>query len=358
MFRFSRRRISKYLEPRRRLAPDNRSLIDKLMYSPEKFTFVKAVDVALAAQNISISSNQNIHSANIEIKSKINFRSKFSDISVVEGVKDNYIELFTNLYGIAGIEGTLPDCYVEKFIIHNKTSRQSIIDFFDIFNNRILFLRYQYMKKYDLSCVSCKLKESIFGNIMFSLSGFENHENYTDKLIEQSTIPEQFKISCHNLLWKNTRSSEGLRVILSSFFDLPVKIEQFVGGFDEADKTLQSALGIRKSRFNRLGRDFILGNKTWNTAKGIKVVIGPLAFEKYIKFLPKRHSLDQRNSPLQKMKEIIKIYVPHDIKVEIQFLLDKCFVKETLLNGVSRLNRDAFIFGKHDSENTSISEEI
>jgi type VI secretion system protein ImpH len=338
---------------------DDRSLIDKLTYSPEKFTFIRAVDVALAAQNVSISEIRDLSNIGIEIKSKVNFSSKFTDISSVEGLKDNYIELFTNLYGIAGIEGTLPTCYVERFITHNKPSRQSIIDFFDIFNNKILLLRYQYMKKYDLSCISLPLKKSIFGKIMFSLSGFGDHESYTNKLIKRSLIPDQFKISCHNLLWKHTRSSEGLRIILSSFFNIPVQIEQFLGGFDEVDKTSQSALGTIKNRFNRMGRDLILGNKTWNAMKGVRIVVGPLAFEKYLKFLPKNHSMDQKNSPLQKMKEIIKMYVPYDIKVVISFCLDSCFVKATLLNGVSRLNRDAFIIGKHDSSGMSIvSEEV
>jgi type VI secretion system protein ImpH len=328
------------------------------VYSPERFTFVKAIDVALTVQNVSISELRSSSNVGVEIKCNLNYASKFTDISSVEGVNDNYIELFTNLCGIAGIEGTLPNCYVEKFITHDKTSRQAILDFFDIFNNKILLLRYQYMKRCDLTCVSSPLKESIFGNIMFSLSGFGRPENYSDKLIEQSVIPEQFKVSCHNLLWKHTRSSEGLRAILSSFFDVPVKIEQFVGGFDEADKTLQSTLGTKKNRFNKLGEDLILGNKTWNAMKGIRVVIGPLTFEKYLKFLPKSHSLDQKNSPLQKMKDIVKIYIPYGIKVKIKFCLDECLVKETILNGVRQLNRNAFIFGKHDANGVSFSEEI
>ncbi|MDR1289305.1 MAG: type VI secretion system baseplate subunit TssG [Holosporales bacterium] len=357
-FRFARRRrISRHPVQLRR-SFDDRSLINKLTYSPEKFTFVRAVDVALAIQNVSISEVRDFSNIGVEIKSKINFSSKFTDINVIEGLKDNYIELFTNLYGIAGIDGTLPQCYVEKFVTHNRTSRQSVVDFFDIFNNKILLLRYQYMKKYDLTCISLPLKKSIFGNIMFSLSGFGDHENYADKLIERSVIPEQFKISCHNLLWKHTRSSDGLRAILSSFFNVPVKIEQFVGEFDEVDKKSQSALGTDKNRFNKLGMDLILGNKTWNTMKGIRVLVGPLSFEKYLKFLPKNHSMDQKNSPLQKMKEIIKMYVPYDIKVVIGFYLDDCFVKATLLNGASRLNRDTFIIGKHDSRDVSISEEV
>jgi type VI secretion system protein ImpH len=352
MFRFADRKKARAVS----LKPPTRSLIDKLIYSPEQFTFVKAVDVALVSSGVNVATGNDFPIINVSLKSKINFRSKFSDIAVVEGVKDGDIELFTNLYGVAGIDGTFPDCYVEEFIIFNKETRSSISDFLDIFNNKILTLRYRYMKKYDLSCVSSRLKVSIFGCIMFSLSGYSDG---CSELIEQSIVPEQFRISCQKLLWNSTRSSEGLEIILSNFFGIQVKIEQFVGDFDQISNPSEcSSMGRCLGRFNKLGIDTILGNKTWNAMKGIRVVIGPLQLEKYINFLPKQHFLDQKSSQLRKIKEIIKMYVPNGIKVKMLFCLDKCSVKETFLNGVNRLNRDAFILGHNERDGISFSVDV
>ncbi|MDR0630538.1 MAG: type VI secretion system baseplate subunit TssG [Holosporales bacterium] len=321
------------------------SLVDLLIFSPQKFSFVKAVDVALTYQN-----NKNIPKS-INIKSRINYSSKFSDISIVEGVKDNCIEMHVNIQGIAGIEGALPDCYVEEYITHNnQVAKKAISDFFDIFNDKILVLRYRYMKKYDPTCISTFLSKSIFGKIMFCLAG-----DHQDKAL----IPEQFNISSQNIFWRNARSAEGLRILLSSFFEIPVKIEQFVGAFVEADKALQTSIGNRIGRFNKLDQDSYLGNKSWEVKNGIRVIVGPLDFEKYTAFLPRKSLLDQRVSKLEKMKEIIRSYIPYGINVSIFFYLNECFVKGTFLNKKNRLNKDSFIFGNHTAiNNTSFCERI
>ncbi|MDR1233668.1 MAG: type VI secretion system baseplate subunit TssG [Holosporales bacterium] len=326
---------------------DERRLVDKLTNSPEMFTFARAIDVAFSLQGVKPSS--------IEIKNKINYSSKFSAISTMECVINDYVELYTNLPGIAGIEGAFPSCYVEEYITHNRLSRQAVADFFDIFNGRMYWLRYQFHKKHDLSCLSSSLENSIFGNIGFSLSGFGDSSSAASRNLSAALVPEQFKLSCHSFFWRNTRSSDGLRVILSSFFDVPVQIQQFVGAFDVADRSLQSAIGTSKNRFNKMGKDLILGNKSWNTMKGINVMIGPLNFDKYLKFLPKSNRLDRKVSPLQKMKEIVRSYVPCEFQVKLSFYLDECFVKGTLLNGVYRLNKDTFIYGEHTKGSRSLS---
>ena len=335
-------------------------LLDELMHRPEQFSFTKALDVVVASQNIKLHNIPNQTIKHFEIKSNVRFCSAFSDISAVEGVLDGDSEIHTNIQGMAGITGTLPDCYVEEYITHNKESKQAVTDFMDIFNNRILSLRYMFMKKHDVTCLSSPMEKSLIGNIMLSLSGFEFYEKKKKSNVrfEDSLIPKQFKISCQSLLWKNTRSSEGLRAILSSFFEVPVRIEQFAGGFVEANKSLQTKIGKFNKIFNILGLDSFLGNKTWDSMKGINIFIGPLPFDKYTYFLPKLSTLDEQVSPLQKMKEVIKTYVPTGIDVKIHFLLDRGNVKETFLNGVKGLNKDSFILGINNLENICFTESV
>jgi hypothetical protein len=67
---------------------------------------------------------------------------------------------------------------------------------------------------------------------------------------------------------------------------------------------------------------------------------------------------DREASPLQKMKDIVKMYVPHGIDVSLHFYLEHCHVKETLLNGAKRLNKDAFISGIHGMETAHFSERV
>lgn len=310
------------------------TLFEKLILHPENFSFVKAIDISAKVCGIKF----------VEIKSNINFASKFNDISLVEGLKDGFAEIYTNLGGIAGIEGALPDCYLEDFIIFNRKSKKAIIDFFDIFNEKILLLQYDYLKKQNIESLSESIEKTFVGNIIFSLSGIDSEAS---KSILKSNIPEQFKVSAQNLLWRYTRSATGLEAILTSFFKLPIKIKQFSGDFIEIDKDEQTAIGSKKGRYNNIGENTILGNKIWDQSRGIDIIVGPLQFRDYIKFLPKLSHRDEVLSPLQKIKEIIRNYVPYGITARLYFYLDKCQVKETLLNSINRLNKDAFIFGKH-----------
>ncbi len=310
------------------------TLFEKLILYPEQFSFVKAIDIAAKVCDIKF----------IEIKSNINFTSKFNDISLIEGLKDGYAEIYTNLGGISGIDGALPDCYLEDFIIFNRESKKAVIDFFDIFNEKILLLRYSYLKKQNIESLSEPIEKTFIGNIIFNLSGI-NAETSED--IRKSNIPEQFKVSAQNLLWRYTRSATGLKAILTSFFKLPIKIKQFSGDFIEINKEEQTAIGNKKEKYNVLGKNAILGNKIWDQTRGIDIIIGPLQFHDYIKFLPKLSSKDELMSPLQKMKEIIRNYIPFGITAKLYFYLDKCRVKETTLNSINRLNKDAFLFGKH-----------
>ena len=329
--------------------PQLETLYDKLIYHPEKFSFVKAIDVAVASCG----------SKFVEIKSSINFSSKYTDISAVEGLKDGAAEIYTNIAGIAGIEGILPDCYTEEFVLFNRESKKAVSDFFDIFNDRILSLRYSFTKRQGVETLSVPIERSVVGNIIFSLSGFD----FNEKLDAQqdnsdlNLIPEQFKVSAQNLFWRNTRSSSGLKAMLSSFFKVPVEIQQFTGGFVEVSPEEQTVIA-RKGSYNKLGKNTFLGSKVWDSTRGININIGPLNFEQYAKFLPKKSQMDQKFFSLQKMKKLVRSYVPHGINVNLHFFLDQCLVKETALNGVNRLNKDAFIFGVHNTKSAFFDERL
>ncbi|MBR1479696.1 MAG: type VI secretion system baseplate subunit TssG [Alphaproteobacteria bacterium] len=318
------------------------SLFKKLVFSPEKFSFVKAVDVAISVCG----------SEFVKLKSQVNFSAKFSDVSAIDGLLDGIGEIHTNIGGIAGYDGALPDCFTEKFLTFNKNSRTAITDFFDMLNNRMLSLRYSYSKRLDTASLSVPVERAVIGRIIFSLSGLGWNA------AENTCLPEQFRISAQNIFWSSTRSSSGLKTLLSSFFRVPISIEQFCGGFVEVSKDEQTVIGSSVCRYNRVGKSCILGNKVWDAAKGIRIHIGALKYEDYLRFLPKKTMADRDASPLQKMKTMVKMYVPYGIDVSLHFHLERCSVDETLLNGAKRLNKDAFITGIHRTETAHFSERV
>lgn len=335
------------------------SLLTVLMYHSEQFSFTKAMDVVLSLNNKNLRNINEESLLEVNLKCRMNFQSKFSDLYSVEGVEENYIEITVNIQGIAGIEGHLPDCYAEEYILDNRKNKNAVLSFLDIFNNRILSLRYAFYKKHVVGCLSVSFEESVIGNIMSSLSGFGFKESLKTDLMKSALIPQQFKISTQNGFWRNTRSAYWLKVILSGFFEVKIDIEQFFGGFTESVSIEeQTCIGKNFGIFNSLGKDALLGNKIWDQADGIKIIVGPLSFKDYVSFLPKESRMDEEVSKLRKMKEIIRMYVPIEIKVAIIFKLGKEYVDETLLNRTKRLNKDSFILGAHIFDSACFTEYV
>ncbi|MDR1365393.1 MAG: type VI secretion system baseplate subunit TssG, partial [Holosporales bacterium] len=303
------------------------SLLGLLVFFAEKFEFVKAVDVAVAVCGREF----------VSITASVNFVSKFSDIVAVDGLNEGVAKIHTNLPGIAGIDGALPDCYVEEFLLRDNETKDTIADFFNIFNNKILGLRYSFMKRHHVQSLSCRSEESVIGKVISSLSGFGFVCNNDEGSVP--TLSRQFKIASQSLFWQRTRTADGIKTLLADFFEVPVKVKQFVGSFVQIDESQRSAIGTKKHRYNSLGKDCFLGNKVWDQAGGIDIEVGPLDFSTYIKFLPKQSAGDRRFSPLQKMKEIVRMYVPYGIDTRLCFYLRDDRNYELPLTGARRLNR-------------------
>ncbi|MDR1488547.1 MAG: type VI secretion system baseplate subunit TssG [Holosporales bacterium] len=319
------------------------SILEKLIRHPEKFSFVKALDIILAL-------DKKYTIRDINVKSKMNFQSKFHEVHSVNCIKSNSPELTVNIGGIAGIEGTLPDPYVEEYSLYNRYSKNEVSEFYDILNNKMLSLLYFFYKKNVIYCSSNPIEKSQIGDILNKLSGIVS---------DNSQVPAQFKISAQNLFWRNCRSAEALRIIISSFFEVEVKIEQFNGSFIKVSNSEElSRIGIKYGSYNVLG-NAILGNKIWDSTNGIIIHLISLEFPKYISFLPKISKKDQKLSKIEKLKEIVKLYVPYGIHVKIVFHLNPGNVKGTILNQVNRLNKDAFMAGgQHNLNEIHFVEDI
>jgi type VI secretion system protein ImpH len=324
-------------EPKKKI-----SIADKLIYEGYRFSFSKAVDWSLSVSNLSLD--------DISINSKLNFQSKYTDVNAIEGIRDGAPEITVNMNGMFGIDGPLPDPYLENYILYNRNNKQAVLDFLNIFNQKILSLRYLYDKKQITECLSIPINESLVGRIICSLSSTQD--------CTSRALPEQFRISSQNLFWRHTRSAESLRIMLSSFFEVDVEIEQFCGGFtDPAPESETSKLG---QIYNSLGKDTILGNKIWDSMKGIRIHIKSLNLKKYLEFLPAKSKKDSKFSKLHKIKKIVTMYVPVGIETQIIFHLAEPHIQEkrACLGGVGRLNKDMFISGRHIDKSTCFVENL
>ena len=310
-----------------------KTIIDTLTLEPYKFSLVKAIDILT------------LHSDVLIIKNNLHFSSKYSAVQKVEGVKDGYVELYTNFISIIGIDGTLPDTYVEKYVLYDLYSKNAVRDFFDIFHSCGINAFYKISKQYNPACSNNISYKSIIGKILLQLSGYDSAEEFY-KAVHYTDIPLQLPISAHNLFWNENRSAYGLKLLLSSFFEVNIEVKEFYPKLIELSKEEQTRIGTIFGQYNELGVSTILDRFSWDTTSKICVIVGPLPFEKYIQFLPTKLMQDRRFSLLQKIEELIRLYVPFDTEVLLKIVLDRSIVNGTFLNLSKSLNKDAFLFGK------------
>ncbi len=312
------------------------SIIEQLSLKPYMFSYVKAIDIATAYSDI------------VTIKNNLSFCSKYTDIAKIEGIKDKSIEIYTNLQCAFGMDGSLPDSYTEKYILHNIYSKHAVIDFFDIFHERIAQVHYKFLKKHDLPNASFSVEKSLAGQLMQQLSGYTDAKDFYRSI--KAYIPLQAVISAHNLFWNSNRSAFGLKVLLRDFFDVPIEVEELRGRILEVPISDQSRIGTELGKFNKLNFSAILDRKFYKADDGLTVIVGELGYTQYQSFLPKTDKKDKPFSNLAKLKELIRLYVPSDITVNIKILLKKGCVKNTYLNGNYALNKNSFIMGHNTGE--------
>jgi type VI secretion system protein ImpH len=84
------------------------------------------------------------------------------------------------------------------------------------------------------------------------------------------------------------RNADGLRALLQSFFEVPLRIEQLVGHWMAVPVAARSRLGGPDAQ---LGVSALAGTRVWQAQHKIRLVAGPLDYDDYCRLLPGGASL-------------------------------------------------------------------
>ena len=82
------------------------------------------------------------------------------------------------------------------------------------------------------------------------------------------------------------RSAVALEQLLEDYFQVPVEIGQFVGGWYPLARGTQCMLGDETSAASQLGIGAVAGNEIWDQQARVRLTIGPLSRRRYDEFLP------------------------------------------------------------------------
>ena len=231
------------------------------------------------------------------------------------------LEVTTSFLGIIGTTGVLPSHYTESILEEKKAKDLSLLNFINIFYNRIIKSFANIIKAHNIELtyedylINDK-QQSYNWNLINNLMGITPN-------IAQKFIPDLL-LNNAGMLINASRSEWGLKTILSHYLQYPVEIEQFIAEKILLNPQELSTLGQDN---NKLGCSFYLGQYAYFNQNKILVKICNLDLKIYNQFI-----YDQG---LKKtLMQILDFYLDKHIDYKIVFLILE-HEKFTQLGGIN-----------------------
>lgn len=201
--------------------------------------------------------------------------------------------LLLNHFGIVSFNSPMPLPYVEWIFreLHNGLRNEkysSILDFIDIFNHRFLSIRHQNRAEQRVSLSSDHPNRSVVARRIESLAGFDDQRLFDLVKIglynrqEQVEAEGEKEVEHHliqtfsGLIYNPRKSADYIKTVLSTVFNAPVTLEQFLGQWLGLEDEDLNSLGKAN---HSLGDQLILGKTCWDQQSLIGIRIGPVCFK-------------------------------------------------------------------------------
>jgi type VI secretion system protein ImpH len=234
-----------------------------------------------------------------------------SQVQALEWPKDEAGRMMVNFMGLTGPEGVMPLYYTSLLAERIRAGDRSAVDFFDIFNHRIISLFYLAWEKYRFSIAYEREGLDRFSHHLMDLIGLG-----TPGLQSRLAVLDDSLLYYSGLLAQHPRSAEALRNLLGDYFEVPVEVEQFAGGWYPLDRNTQTALQGGLSESEQLGFGAVVGDEVWDQTARVRVAIGPLSLEQYKDFLP-------QSTAFAALRALTNFFSNGEFDFEIQLILDR-----------------------------------
>jgi type VI secretion system protein ImpH len=216
-------------------------------------------------------------------------------------------EMMVNFFGLTGPQGVLPLPYLLYVAERERFGDGAMRAFFDIFNHRALSLLHRAWESRRAAAVYGRGERDWATRHLLDVAGLG-----VDRLIQESGLPAETLIFYAGLLSMSTRPAIALEQLLEDHFEVPVAVEQFVGGWYRLDGSAQLAVGGEEES-SMLGGGAV-GDEIWDQQGRIRIRLGPLTRSQYDRFLPGGEAY----APL---RALVRFFTGDEIDFELQLVL-------------------------------------
>lgn len=293
-------------------SPGGAGLATKLEAEPYRFDFFQAVSLLERSRPHASPVGEGVHPEHEAVRFTADPGLEFpaSDVSAVlpptqDG--DPYT-MRVPFLALAGVQGPLPRVYTER-MLGNKARNTPLRAFLDIFHHRLASIFYRARKKRRIPLEGRTPEESIAAPMLRSIAGLG-----TPGLANRMAVPDRAMLRYASVVALRPRSALGLQAMLTSYFGVRVRVDQFVGRWRALEPEDRTTIGAYRGTSNVLGSNAVLGTHVWDQSGAVKVVVGPLTARQYRDFLP-------TGSALQPFKDMVQLYCGPELDVEIDLVL-------------------------------------
>ncbi|RJF95844.1 type VI secretion system baseplate subunit TssG [Noviherbaspirillum saxi] len=316
---------------KRRLHP---RLIDQLIAEPYRFEFFQAVRLLLAYHvKYHAATGSDVLGQVIRFRNSISLAFPPSEIEALEcewnidegqaaalsaiGSDTNHaassfrqVTITPAIMGLTGPQGVLPRHYTqhlaERELYHRDTATRS---FLDIFNSRAVALFYQAWLKYRLHLRYETDRKNHFLPLVLNLAGIR--QTGYSKSPDRADLSEEIFAYYAAALREQPRSPQRCVRIISDYFGVQARIEQFVGQWLTLPLRERSCLGVANTC---LGETTFCGSRTWVRDATVRIVLGPMRRSRFDDLLP-------GTAGSQRLRQMLRLTLGMTYDCEVRLVL-------------------------------------
>jgi type VI secretion system protein ImpH len=234
-----------------------------------------------------------------------------SEIQALTWPAQGAAQMQVNFMGLTGPEGVLPLNYTVFLVERARAGDSAPADFFDTFNHRIISLFFKAWEKYRFWIAYERGDRDQFSHHLLDLIGLG-----TPGLQDRQAVADDSLLFYSGLLAQHPRSAVALERILSDYFEVPVEVEQFAGGWYRLDTNTQCCLEAKSSCSEQVGLGAVVGDEVWDQTARVRIRIGPLSLAQYKEFLP-------TGSAFEPLRVLTRFFSNDEFDFEVQLILNR-----------------------------------
>jgi len=237
--------------------------------------------------------------------------------------------LNVNFFGLLGPNGPLP-LHLSEYVRDRmfNAGDTTMARFLDLFHHRMLMLFYRAWASGEPTVGQDLPETNRFATYVGALVGLG-----LASFRAQDALPDVAKFFYAGTLASQTKHADGLCGMVGEFFQMPTRIEPFIGDWLELPLSHRWRLGSKakagQGQMGLLGLSSTLGAHTWSAQHKFRVVLGPLNRAQFQRMLPGGESL-------KRLTAMVRSYAGDQLRWDVKLILHEK-VDEPWSLGRSRL---------------------